>query len=1636
LLAVESQNGTIRVWDLASGKVLRTLKGHSSRAQSLAWSPEGQLLASFSADQPVRLWDPASDEPVLTLLGQSSWTQRSVAGSADQRPTPSGSAGGTIVISDRRTGKVYRVMNGQTDSIKSSAYSPGGDRVAFGLADGTIQISNRYTGRVHRVLKGHTDSVISLAWSPDGRRLASGSADTTIRLWGPTAGKVQRVLTGQTAVATRLAWSIDGRWLVSGSADQTIRVWDPASGKAVLSLPEDPNCAQKTLAWSPDGHRLASGSADGTVWLWDLKVGNIKRPLYGHTNSVTSLAWSPDGRELASGSADHTIRLWDWRAGDSKCLLEDHTAPVCAFAWSRDSDFLVSVAMNCEVAFWNVSDRKLVGALERLSYRFLPLALLASGEARGLPDRLGDAEILRRRLSVAPGVPPETRVVSPVATVALVGDAGVGKSCLALRLAEGRFEEQAPTHGLRTWTLPVEGLHPNATPLGQHRELFLWDFAGGENTRLAHEIFLPGITTALVLFDASRGELGYAAVEEWSRRLDLNAGRRKIQKTLVRTKLDLGGTVDRRRLHELLERYSFAGYCEVSASTGEGIDALCKELSAMIAWDDTVGISRVGLYHTIRETLHEERKRAAVLFQSDLEKRLRERRVMVPKREVDAALRHLALRGYLFDIQFVQGGRALLLRPDTVARYASSLIMAARGHPRGVPLIDPQRILSARIPLPGIQDDQRLAGPAERAVFECVVQLFLEHGICLEHAGVLVFPTLFHRAADGERDAMPNSWRVCYDFSGPIDNIYASLVARLAVTGEFGGVRLWASGAEYQQSGKGVFGVRRKDRGRGEGRLEFYFSSDTDPERRSLFIRFVEDDLRSHAVEVRGGLALDCECGGFCFDDFLLRPRLRPDRRDVGCPSCSRRYPLPRFPFESQELVAQLHALKARSKEQTYRIVEQVMAGMELSAKEASGGAPVRILHLSDLHLAGNSALKQLLEPLDADLRGIDVQELDYLVVCGDLADNCDPDGFALAEKFLRELMARFRLSADRLILVPGNHEVDEDQRFGRFRQFYKNLKQADYPERNELQGMVIPYPEDGIEFLTLNSGWETDRSSPVRTGIHAGALSRALSDTNPEMKVRVVVWHHPVTVGNTVAKPEQIRALVKAGYQLCLHGDVHGHGDGFLERLDALGRLRVLGAGSFPSPDSSLCPPGLLLYNLIEVESDFSRIRVRSRAQRSIGAPFESYSLYGTSDDPEMRRGDYRISLMPSPLLKQLEYARTELDRLIHPPEGPIEARGIYIAHRRVDSAVCSADFYSVVPREDGSLGIYLVDVEGHGLAAAIRALTVARLLHRPGFRWGHGRPHEELDTADERIAEEFAEHAVAVTMNFTEIDPKAKKVRFANAGMPPALLFHTDRKEFEVLEAIGMYVGAGYREHAAEPREVETSFESGDTLILCSDGISEARDKNGRVFGQRGVLDTVSRSGVDSPEVVADEILKAVQAHTGSQQPEDDQAVLVIRLGTLRKISATDSVEEFGLLNTRDAVRLCDEEMKPDVLAWAAGHGGRTREGALNLWAGVWEAILNAIQWGSKRGDEIRIRLMAEGDKWLVIEVEQSMPWTDYGRYLNGPIEALDGVRDLSYGGTVIMRRSASHVMVTLGGRCVELRYRPVGAPDQVNA
>ena len=313
-----------------------TLSGHKSYIRSVAFSPDGSILASGSNDGKIKLWNASSGNELNTLTGHETAVQ-SVAFSPDSRTLASIDDNHFIKLWDTSTGNEIKTLTLEGQVIKegdSVAFSPDGRLLATegcgserggACPMGLVILLDISTGAVVKSFKGHTTWIFDVAFSPDGKLLASGAWDHTVRLWDISTGRQLASLSGHATSVATLAFSPDGRILVSGGNDGKVIMWDVPSRRQLAILKGHRDSVNE-VAFSPNGRIFAScgcaGRSSGTlaciggvIKLWD---ASTKQEVLSQTfpqNSIMSVAFSPDGKLLASGCADKKVRIWEVPAG-------------------------------------------------------------------------------------------------------------------------------------------------------------------------------------------------------------------------------------------------------------------------------------------------------------------------------------------------------------------------------------------------------------------------------------------------------------------------------------------------------------------------------------------------------------------------------------------------------------------------------------------------------------------------------------------------------------------------------------------------------------------------------------------------------------------------------------------------------------------------------------------------------------------------------------------------------------------------------------------------------------------------------------------------------------------------------------------------------------------------------------------------------------------------------------------------------------------------------------------------------------------------------------------------------------------------------------------------------------------------
>ena len=293
----------------------RTLKAHSGWVTGVAFSADGQRLASGSSDQTVKFWDVPTGQETSTVAAKIQEVQ-ALAFSRDGHWLAAENSINTVTLWDAATGREVRTFRSNkplgvlgSSWVYSIAFSPDGGLLASGVDDKTIRLWDVETGRSVRDLAAARRSVIYIAFSPDGRWIASGGDDKTIKIWEVATGKEIQTLRGHKKNVYAVAFSSNGRYLASASADKSVKLWDVTTCREIHTLTGHGSDVT-SIAFSPDSRWLASGSWDKTVKIWDVQTGREVRTLEGNTHHIYTVAFDSRGRWLASGSEDGTIKLW------------------------------------------------------------------------------------------------------------------------------------------------------------------------------------------------------------------------------------------------------------------------------------------------------------------------------------------------------------------------------------------------------------------------------------------------------------------------------------------------------------------------------------------------------------------------------------------------------------------------------------------------------------------------------------------------------------------------------------------------------------------------------------------------------------------------------------------------------------------------------------------------------------------------------------------------------------------------------------------------------------------------------------------------------------------------------------------------------------------------------------------------------------------------------------------------------------------------------------------------------------------------------------------------------------------------------------------------------------------------------
>jgi WD40 repeat protein len=304
---------------IPSARPLKIMSGHSAEVLSIAFSPDGGLIASGSVDNTMRLWRVREEE-------------------------------------------LLRTMRGHPFPVLTLDFSPTGSLLATGSTDSKLRIWRVSDGSLLRTLEGHAGRINSIDFSYDGLYLVSCAEDFTVRIWRVSDGRQIQTIDEGMAQVTSVAFAPESYVQEHSQAiawteeDGTVRLRS-FNGDWLFTMKET-SFSATSLAFSQDGKWLVAGYADGTMRVWNTSDGTQIQALKSHTQKITSIAFSPDGKWLASASQDTTLRLWQIIEGKIEnipaWILSGHTGPVNSASFSPNSSLLASGSNDGTICLWNI----------------------------------------------------------------------------------------------------------------------------------------------------------------------------------------------------------------------------------------------------------------------------------------------------------------------------------------------------------------------------------------------------------------------------------------------------------------------------------------------------------------------------------------------------------------------------------------------------------------------------------------------------------------------------------------------------------------------------------------------------------------------------------------------------------------------------------------------------------------------------------------------------------------------------------------------------------------------------------------------------------------------------------------------------------------------------------------------------------------------------------------------------------------------------------------------------------------------------------------------------------------------------------------------------------------------------------
>lgn len=775
-----------------------------------------------------------------------------VALSEDAAVLVSGANNGSIRLWNVQSGECIRTLKGHKHAVREIVISSN-ERIYSSCEDGSIGVWDFKTGELITTFRGHSQAVYGLAIAQNGKVLVSSSKDGSIRIWDVDKEACSKVLHYGRSWVNSIAIVPGGNQVLAGSEDGAINLWDITTGKRE-ELPKQHSGWVWSIALSPISSQMVSGSSDSTVRLWDLQSRKWLAVFEGHRDMVSKVAVTKDGRWVVSGSIDKTAIIWDVKTGVVAATLRGHDGSVESVAISNDGRLVITGSNDGRVGVWTFATDS------------------------------EDQDAIRESITYTN------------AKVLLVGDTHSGKTGLTHRLATGEWKPSEDST-VGAWSTQLKLKDATAQP-GLERDIWLWDFGGQADQRLIHQLYMDRAALILVLFNADQEDV-LPGLRDWRTALR-RCVKEEIPQFLVAGRIDTGFKASRGKLQTFSQEQGLA-YYETSAKSGEGCDELRAAMFSAIMWAQIEKRTSPRIFKLIKDEILKLRDEGQVLHTFKELRELLWRRLPNGPRFTDEILQTvIGLLDGPGAVKELDYGTYILLAPEWINAYAQAVIRTLRSAENGLGVLPMHSIAEGKLIYQSVGRDgvpvqmMRLPPAEERVVLGEMERQLEQRGLCLRQGNKLVFPS--HCGRDRPAVREHPSVFVSYAVKGFLDDIYSTLVVKLADSESFQLKELWRDAADFVTlMGDHRMGLTLRRESGSDGHISVYFGKGVTEEEQVIFANYIHAHLKGtcdQALRLRHYVCPRCHVPKGNSEVLMKRLLAKKQGADTECDGCGERFPL------------------------------------------------------------------------------------------------------------------------------------------------------------------------------------------------------------------------------------------------------------------------------------------------------------------------------------------------------------------------------------------------------------------------------------------------------------------------------------------------------------------------------------------------------------------------------------------------------------------------------------------------------------------------------------------------------------------------------------------------------------------------